>query len=264
MSTLVTRASKGSPLTHNEVDANFNNLNTDKIESGNTVAALTITSATINGGSITGITDLAVADGGTGASTLTVNNVLLGNGTSALQVVAPSTSGNVLTSNGTTWTSAAAGGGFPSGTVMLFGQTSAPTGWTKNTTTGNNSALRVVTGTAGTGGSVAFTTAFASQTPAGSVSITSVTGSAGATTLSTPQIPSHTHSVPTKEFGDPYTGPDSRGGNPGIANPITTGATGGGGSHDHPFSFSSGSGSFTGTAINLAVQYIDVIRATKD
>ncbi len=48
-----------------------------------------------------------VANGGTGATTLNANAVLLGNGTSALQTVAPSTSGNVLTSNGTTWTSAA-------------------------------------------------------------------------------------------------------------------------------------------------------------
>jgi hypothetical protein len=52
---------------------------------------------------------LAVANGGTGATTLTANNVILGNGTSAVQFVAPGTSGNVLTSNGTTWTSAAAG-----------------------------------------------------------------------------------------------------------------------------------------------------------
>lgn len=51
---------------------------------------------------------LPVANGGTGAATLAANNVLLGNGTSALQVVAPGTSGNVLTSNGTTWTSSAA------------------------------------------------------------------------------------------------------------------------------------------------------------
>ena len=48
---------------------------------------------------------LPVDNGGTGSSTLTLNNVLLGNGTSALQVVAPGTSGNILTSNGTTWTS---------------------------------------------------------------------------------------------------------------------------------------------------------------
>jgi hypothetical protein len=64
----------------------------------------------ITGGTITGlVTDLAVADGGTGASTFTTNNVVLGNGTNSLagNTVAPGTSGNVLTSNGTTWTSSA-------------------------------------------------------------------------------------------------------------------------------------------------------------
>lgn len=56
----------------------------------------------------TGVTGtLGVSNGGTGATTLTANNVILGNGTSAVQFVAPGTSGNVLTSNGTTWTSAA-------------------------------------------------------------------------------------------------------------------------------------------------------------
>ena len=50
---------------------------------------------------------LPVANGGTGATSLTANNVILGNGTSAVQFVAPGTTGNVLTSNGTTWTSAA-------------------------------------------------------------------------------------------------------------------------------------------------------------
>jgi hypothetical protein len=77
MSTIVTRSGKGSPLSHVEVDANFTNLNTDKIQSGNTVAALTITSATINGGAITGITDLAVADGGTGSSSAPQANATL-------------------------------------------------------------------------------------------------------------------------------------------------------------------------------------------
>jgi hypothetical protein len=60
--------------------------------------------------SITGLTTaLTVAQGGTGAATLTANNVVLGNGTSAVQFVAPSTAGNVLVSNGTTWTSGSAG-----------------------------------------------------------------------------------------------------------------------------------------------------------
>jgi hypothetical protein len=76
-----------------------------------TMAAQNSTTVAITGGTITGITDLAVADGGTGASTLSANAVLLGNGTSALQTVAPSTSGNVLTSDGTTWTSATPAGG---------------------------------------------------------------------------------------------------------------------------------------------------------
>lgn len=58
---------------------------------------------------VTGV--LPVANGGTGASSLTANNVILGNGTSAVQTVAPGTSGNVLTSNGTTWVSQAPSGG---------------------------------------------------------------------------------------------------------------------------------------------------------
>lgn len=50
---------------------------------------------------------LTTANGGTGASTFTANAVLLGNNAAAFQTVAPGTAGNVLTSNGTTWTSAA-------------------------------------------------------------------------------------------------------------------------------------------------------------
>ena len=55
-------------------------------------------------------TPLAVASGGSGAATHTANGVLLGAGTGAMTTAAPSTSGNVLTSNGTVWASAAAGG----------------------------------------------------------------------------------------------------------------------------------------------------------
>jgi hypothetical protein len=76
-----------------------------------TMAAQNSTTVAITGGTITGITDLTVADGGTGTSSITANSVILGNGTSALSgnLVAPSTSGNVLTSNGTTWTSSPLG-----------------------------------------------------------------------------------------------------------------------------------------------------------
>jgi hypothetical protein len=145
---------------------------------------------------------------------------------------------------------------------MIFGQTAAPTGFTKLIDQ-DNAGLRVVSGTASTGGSVNFTTAFASQTPTGSVSITAVAGSAGATTLTTPQIPSHTHTV-TYMTQDGGPGGNGVVGASGPASTINSGSTGGGGSHTHPFSFSSGSGTFTGNAINLAVKYVDVIRATKD
>lgn len=60
---------------------------------------------------------LPAGNGGTGNATNTLNAVLLGNGTGALQTVAPSTNGNVLTSNGTTWTSAAPTGG---GTTLYY------------------------------------------------------------------------------------------------------------------------------------------------
>ena len=51
---------------------------------------------------------LSVTKGGTGATSLAANGVILGNGLSAVQSVAPGSSGNILTSDGTTWTSQAA------------------------------------------------------------------------------------------------------------------------------------------------------------
>lgn len=64
----------------------------------------------------TGVTGtLPVANGGTGAASITLHNVVLGNGTSAVQEVAPGTSGNLLTSNGTTWQSTAHSAGISAG-----------------------------------------------------------------------------------------------------------------------------------------------------
>jgi hypothetical protein len=74
---------------------------------------------------------LPVANGGTGAATLAANNVLLGNGTTAVQTVAPGTTGNLLTSNGTTWTSAAPPTSFISGMIIMWSGSiaSIPSGW---------------------------------------------------------------------------------------------------------------------------------------
>jgi len=79
--------------------------------SGGTVTSVTATSPLSSSGGATPDISLsgtvAVNRGGTGAATLALNNVILGNGTSVVQTVAPGASGNLLTSNGTTWTSAA-------------------------------------------------------------------------------------------------------------------------------------------------------------
>lgn len=146
---------------------------------------------------------------------------------------------------------------FPSGTKLLFQQTSAPTGWTKDTTH-DNKAMRVVSGTAGSGGSVNFTTAFASKDVTGSVSIS---GTVANHTLSISQIPSHNHQLNHTGTGSENSIQQGGGSLPTTASNIISGAAGGGGAHNHGFS---GSGTFTGTAINLAVQYVDVIIATKN
>jgi hypothetical protein len=159
----------------------------------------------------------------------------------------------------------------PVGSVMLFYQAAAPTGWTQ-VTTQNNKALRVVSGTGGgTGGTVAFTTAFASQAVNGTNTATTATGTVGgigATTLATSQIPSHTHGTPVGT-NDPNYGTGNRWlyGNTSNLGTNQVNAEGGGGSHTHgtpSFTGTSHNHTFTGTAINLAVQYIDVIICSKN
>jgi hypothetical protein len=88
MSTIVTRAGKGSPLTHVEVDANFTNLNTDKVE--NTAAA--ITGGTINGTTI----------GATTASTGRFSD-LTDTGLTSGRVVYASTGGNLVDASNFTY-----------------------------------------------------------------------------------------------------------------------------------------------------------------
>jgi len=166
-----------------------------------------------------------------------------------------------------TWASASASE-FSSGTAMLFVQTSAPTGWTKSTTH-NNKALRVVSGSASSGGSVAFTTAFASQTPSGSVSVSqSSGGSVNSYTLATADIPSHNHTLQSPRgsgSGSGFAGGTFYNYNS-VINDLSSRstATGGGGGHSHGFTNPTYSGSFSGSAIDLSVQYVDVIIATKD
>ena len=144
----------------------------------------------------------------------------------------------------------------PAGTVVLFYQSAAPTGWTQVTSL-NDYSLRLVSGTGGTtGGTTAFSTVFANQTPTISVNVSGL--SAGATTLSTTQMPSHTHILTAFSCG-------CGGATGGALNcsrqnrSVTTNSTGGGGSHTHSIS-----GSASSSAVTLAVQYVDHIIATKN
>ena len=135
---------------------------------------------------------------------------------------------------------------FSTGTTFAFFQATAPTGYTQNTTH-NNKALRIVSGAGGgSGGSVTFTNAFTTQ---------AVAGSNSATTLTSGQIPWHTHNTIFYGTSGGGISPSSGGSPLGGASIATDGGIGGGGSHNH---------TFTGTAINLAVQYIDLIIARKD
>lgn len=171
--------------------------------------------------------------------------------------------------DGTTQTTAAQS--IPSTTKLTFLQAAAPTGWTQ-CTTNNDFAIRIVNTTGGgTGGTVNFTTAFASQTPAGNVGISG--GSVAATTLATCQIPSHGHPLLQRSGNCGATGHTNVAtsttcnytyayNNSGGGGINWVGNTGSSGSHTH--SFTAPTGSFTGTALNLAVKYINAIVATKN
>jgi hypothetical protein len=115
--------------------------------------------------------------------------------------------------------------------------------------------MRVVSGTGGgTGGTTAFTSVFTSRTPSGSVTMNNA-----AFTLTTNEMPSHSHYMSEVYTGTngPFAiiGQDSGAG----GGPYNTGSTGGGGSHTH-----ANTASFSGTALDFAVQYIDIILCSKN
>jgi hypothetical protein len=143
---------------------------------------------------------------------------------------------------------------------MLFAQSSAPLGWRQDTTH-NDKALRVVTGTAGSGGSVPFSSALVSQAISGSISGGSFSGSTSPYTLTINDIPGHTHGIGYDVVQITVGGPTQilpiGGGNIGQST-----STGGGGGHSHSFSGSVSGISFNGNALNVA--YVDVIICIKD
>jgi len=142
----------------------------------------------------------------------------------------------------------------PQSSVSIFYQANAPTGWTKSTTH-NDKTLRVVSGDGGgSGGTSSFSTVFPNSLRTVSAPSVPMTGTVGNTTLTTPQLPSHSH--PNGGF----VGLTLGGGDVGYAagwsrTSPSTGNAGGGAAHAHPWS---GTASFS-IDIDLRVQYIDVI-----
>lgn len=141
----------------------------------------------------------------------------------------------------------------PATTAMLFQQTAAPTGWTK-VTTHNDKALRLVSGTVSSGGSTAFTSVFTSRT------------------IATANLPSHTHSFSattssdgahTHNYDKPNSDDATSGGKSLADDSFSSTATSSSGAHTHTVSGTTGA-TGSGTAMDFAVQYVDVIIATKD
>lgn len=170
------------------------------------------------------------------------------------------------------------GTGFPSGTTMVFYQAAAPTGWTKLTTQ-NDKALRVVSGNGGVaGGTNPFSTVMAqtavgnhtltlAETPAGitssgSANLTVYPGgssnfymavSSGSTWYQLGILSSATATVPPGyniAYTTATTAPTGLNSSQGSNSIPSTSTNTGGGAHNHP--------------ITMAIQYIDVILASRN
>ena len=93
MATLTLRSAKGSPLTNNEVDANFTNLNTDKYESGNNAVFGTLSGTTVSATTVATTGSLTVG----GSSTLSATTAVSAAGTDLAGATALTKSYNIVT-----------------------------------------------------------------------------------------------------------------------------------------------------------------------
>lgn len=156
-----------------------------------------------------------------------------------------------------------------SGSISIFKMASAPVLWTKLTTY-DDYALRIVSGSTSTGGSINFSTCFTPVNVTGSITYL---GSAGGFTLSPSFLPSHSHYAGWA-YSSPF-GPNvANGGTPLTASVATTttptvpttsrtsGAAGSGGAHGH--TSSPQSAPYTPVNFDMAIKYCDVILAQRN
>jgi hypothetical protein len=207
----------GGALTNVDLTTQVTNtLPTNRGGTGQTVTQYCSLTTNVNG-------TLPVANGGTGATTLTANAALIGNGTGAVlglspgvsgnimssngstwvsqglaSIVAPGANGNVLTSNGTTWASAALPTGFVAGMIMMWAGTIAtiPTGWVLCNGSNGTPDLRdrFIIGASQDSGGVARTNVTGSLTQTGG-SKDSIVVSHTHTASSSVTDPGHTHTA---------------------------------------------------------------------
>lgn len=168
--------------------------------------------------------------------------------------------------------SASAALGFVSGTALLFAQTAAPSGWTKSTTH-NDKMLRIVSGTAGSGGSAGVSTAWSSV---------ALSGTVAGHTLSVTELPAHTHSGTTGGQSATHThgyntysdNTSQQNGNGGVTtwhgDAAATSSTASG-DHNHSFTTDNGTGSGGSHGHGLSINsftvtpaYVDSIICTKN
>jgi hypothetical protein len=262
---------------------------TAQTTANNAVGAVTAGNGLTGGGSSGTVTVNVGAGGGITVAADTVSHAdtssqssVNNSGTTFIQDITLDTYGHITGIGSATVTIPTA---FASGTAMLFQQTSAPTGWTKSTTH-NDKALRVVSGTASSGGTTAFSTAMGTPSVSGSVGINgepavgnlavSMSGNISNTTLSVNTIPSHSHSATAYWNGGNYTnaGNFARARFPNDAVGAGTNNTGNSGAHGHSHNLSGTlngapsagnlAGSLSSATAAINVQYVDLIIAIKD
>jgi hypothetical protein len=158
---------------------------------------------------------------------------------------------------------------FPAATIMIFGQSSAPTGWTRKADWTNNAMLcYAASGSIASGGSANPQSSHSHTSLSHTHSVSAHTHTVASQTLSTSQIPSHSHTV---NAGIGYgSGSGYAAFSPTYSGTVTTSTTGGGTGHDHggatgtSGTLTTESGGTGATGENTAPYYQEVIAASKD